>query len=307
MDKIWLKHYDKEVPENIKYPDISLFEMFKRTAEKYREDIFIRFMGLNLTYQETANLIAKFAGSLADLGVKKGDKVAIHLPNCPQFIITYFATLKLRAIVVPCNPMYVAREMKYQLNNSGVENIVTLTRFYAIIKGLQKETQIKNIIVANIKDYFPNELKLFYTFFKEKKEGDRVTQEKEDHSFLDLLKKGNPAAIPASNVTPDDVAIYLYTGGTTGKSKGAVLTNRNLVANTHQCKFWMGDIDKSSFLVVLPLFHSFGMTVGMNTAILAGGKVVLLPRFDAEIVLKTISKRKNKLFPRNPCYLHCSK
>ena len=300
MEKFWLKHYDEGVPENVEYPDISLFEMFKRTAERCPENTFIRFMGLSLTYQETANLIAKFAGSLADLGVKKGDKVAIHLPNCPQFIITYFATLKLGAIVVPCNPMYVAREMKYQLNNSGAETIITLTRFYAMIKGLQKETQIKNIIVANIKDYFPGKLKLLYTLLKEKKEGDRVTPEKEDYRFLELLKKGNPATIPASNITADDAAIYLYTGGTTGKSKGAVLTNRNLVANTHQCKSWMGDLDKSIFLIVLPLFHSFGMTVGMNTTILAGGKVVLLPRFDAETVLKTIQKEKINYFPGVP-------
>ena len=293
MEKFWLKHYEEGMPENIEYPDISLFEMFKRTAEKSREDIFIKFMELSLTYQETANLIAKFAVSLADLGVKKGDKVAIHLPNCPQFIITYFATLKLGAIVVPCNPMYVAREMKYQLNNSGAESIITLTPFYTMIKGLQKETQIKNIIVTNIEDYFPGEL-------KEKKEGDRVTPEKEDHRFLELLKKGNPVAIPASNVTPDDAAVYLYTGGTTGKSKGAVLTNRNLVANTYQCKFWLGFASKSNFLVVLPLFHSFGMTVGMNSAILAGGKVVLLPRFDAETVLKIIQKEKINYFSGVP-------
>ncbi len=302
MKKLWLKHYDKGVPENVEFPDVTLFEMFKKTSKKCQKNTFIKFMGLSLTYQETANLIDKFVGSLAELGVKKGDRVAIHLPNCPQFIITYFAALKLGAIIVPCNPLYVAREMKHQLNDSGAETIITLTRFYTMIKGLQKETKIKNIVVTNIKDYFPGKLKLLYTLLKEKKEGDRVVPEKEDYLFSNLLKDGNPAAVPADRSTPEDPAVYLYTGGTTGRSKGAVLTNRNLIVNAHQIKHWLGEVEfgKTRFLVVLPLFHSFGMTLGMNSALALGGQVVLLPRFDAKTVLKTIQKEKIHYFPGVP-------
>ncbi len=302
MEKLWLRHYDEGVPENVESPDVTLFEMFQETAKKCQENTFVKFMGLSLTYQETADLIDKFAASLANLGVKKGGKVAIHLPNCPQFIIAYFATLKLGAIIVPCNPLYVAREMKYQLNDSGAETIITLTRFYGMIKGLKKETKIKNIIVTNIKDYFPGKLKLLYTLLKEKKEGDRVTLKKEDYNFSSLLKEGNPADLLASSNTPDDSALYLYTGGTTGRSKGAVLANRNLVVNAHQLKHWLGKVKfgESKFLIVLPLFHSFGMTLGMNSALAVGGQVVLLPRFDAKTVLKTIQKEKIQYFPGVP-------
>ncbi len=302
MEKVWLKNYDSGVPHSVEYPDISLYEMFMGTVEKYPDRPFTSFMRATLTYQEVSRLIDRFAGSLAALGVKEGDKVAVHLPNCPQFIITYFAAFKLGAINVPCNPMYVAREMKHQLKDSGAETIITLTRFYGMIKGIQQDTRVKHVIATNIKDYFPGKLRFLYTLFKEKKEGDRVSLAPEDHSFMGLVEKGDAAAAAPVKVNPASHAVYMYTGGTTGISKGAVLTHRNLVSNSYQLFHWLPEIapGEESILAVLPLFHSYGMTLCMNFALLGAAKTVMLPRFDLKMALEAIQKEKINYFPGVP-------
>jgi len=215
MEKVWLKHYEPQVPHSIDYPSLSLYQLFQQSKEKYSEQAAVHFMGRDVTYAELAGHIESLATALADLGVKKGDRVAIHLPNSTQFPIAYFAALSLGAVVVPCNPLYVAREMQYQLKDSGAETIITLTRFYKMIKEIQPETKLKNIIVSNIKDFFPGFLNFLYTVVKEKKEGDRVSLLTGDHSFTELLAKYKDQVPPVVEVKPEDRAIFLYTGGTT--------------------------------------------------------------------------------------------
>lgn len=302
MEKVWLKHYEPQVPHSIDYPSLSLYQLFQQSKEKYSEQAAVHFMGRDVTYAELAGHIESLATALADLGVKKGDRVAIHLPNSTQFPIAYFAALSLGAVVVPCNPLYVAREMQYQLKDSGAETIITLTRFYKMIKEIQPETKLKNIIVSNIKDFFPGFLKFLYTVVKEKKEGDRVSLLTGDHSFTELLAKYKDQVPPVVEVKPEDRAIFLYTGGTTGVSKGAVLKHSNLVANMFQVKSWCTDYQdgKEVALGVLPFFHSYGLTTVLNLGLLNGGKLVLLPKFVLEDVLKTIDKQKPTLFPGVP-------
>ncbi len=302
MEKIWLKHYEEGVPESIDYPSLSLYQLFSKAAEKYSSQPAISFMGREISYADLAANINSMAAALTDLGVKKGDRVAIHLPNSTQFPIAFFATLSIGAIAVPCNPLYVAREMEYQLKDSGAETIITLTRFYKMIKSIQPKTDLKNIIVSNIKDFFPGHLNFLYTLAKEKKEGDRVELAKEDYSFLELLKKHSGSSVPEVDVKPDDRAVFLYTGGTTGVSKGAVLKHSNLVANCFQVKSWCTDYEdgKEIILGVLPFFHSYGLTTILNLGLLNGAKLVLLPRFVLGDVLKTIDKQKPTLFPGVP-------
>ncbi len=302
MEKVWLKHYEPQVPHSIDYPSLSLYQLFQQSKEKYSEQAAVHFMGRDVTYAELAGHIESLATALADLGVKKGDRVAIHLPNSTQFPIAYFAALSLGAVVVPCNPLYVAREMQYQLKDSGAETIITLTRFYKMIKEIQPETKLKNIIVSNIKDFFPGFLNFLYTVVKEKKEGDRVSLLTGDHSFTELLAKYKDQVPPVVEVKPEDRAIFLYTGGTTGVSKGAVLKHSNLVANMFQVKSWCTDYQdgKEVALGVLPFFHSYGLTTVLNLGLLNGGKLVLLPKFVLEDVLKTIDKQKPTLFPGVP-------
>ena len=302
MEKVWLQNYEPEVPHSINYPPLSLYQLFQKTAEKYKQQPAVHFMGRDLNYGALSVEVESFAAALTGLGIKKGDRIAIHLPNSTQFPIAYLAALSIGAVVVPCNPLYVAREMEYQLKDSGAETIITLTRFYKMIKSIQPKTDLKNIIVTNIKDYFPGMLRFLYTLAKEKKEGDRVEIASGDHSFTDLIKKHAGQKPPAVEVKPEDRALFLYTGGTTGVSKGAVLRHSNLVANMFQVKSWCTDYEdgKEVALGVLPFFHSYGLTTVLNLGLLNGAKLVLLPRFELETVLKTIDKQKPTLFPGVP-------
>jgi len=302
MEKVWLEHYEPEVPHSIDYPSQSLYELFQKSAQTYKQQPAVHFMGRELSYGELATQVESMASALTELGVTKGDRVAIHLPNSTQFPIAFFAAHAIGAVVVPCNPLYVAREMEYQLKDSGAETIITLTRFYKMIKEIQPNTNLKNVIASNIKDYFPGFLSFLYTVAKEKKEGDRVEIEAEDYKFTDLIKKHEGKKPPAVEVLPEDRAVFLYTGGTTGVSKGAVLQHRNLVANMYQVKSWCTDYQdgKEVALGVLPFFHSYGLTTVLNLGLLSGGKLVLLPRFVLEDVLKTIDKQKPTLFPGVP-------
>lgn len=302
MDKVWLKSYEQGVPYSIEYPPLSLFELFSRAAETYKALPAVHFMGNDLSYSDLKRDIDGLACALGTLGVKKGDRVALHLPNCTQFPIAFYATLALGAVVVPCNPLYVAREMEYQLNNSGTETIITLSRFYKMIKEIQPKTRLKNIIVTNIKDYLPGGLKTLYTVFREKNEGDRANLAKKDHLFADLINNKRGEKLPEVKVWPEDRAVFLYTGGTTGISKGAVLQHRNLVANSFQVKSWCTDFQdgREIILGVLPFFHSYGLSTILNLGLLNGAKLVLLPRFVLEDVLKTIDTQKPTLFPGVP-------
>ncbi len=302
MEKIWLDSYEPGVPHSINYPASSLYQLFKEATETYKQQSAVHFMGRELSYGQLAEQVDSMASALAELGVKKGDRVAIHLPNSTQFPIAFFAAHAIGAVVVPCNPLYVAREMEYQLKDSGAETIITLTRFYKMIKEVQPNTNIKNVIVTNIKDYFPGLLGFLYTVAREKKEGDRVEVAAGDYSFTDLIKKHNGKKPPSVEVTPEDRAVFLYTGGTTGVSKGAVLQHRNLVANCYQVKSWCTDYEdgKEVVLGVLPFFHSYGLSTILNLGLLNGAKLVLLPRFVLEDVLKTIDKQKPTLFPGVP-------
>jgi len=189
MEKVWFDHYEPGVPHSLDYPQLSLDQLFHQSALTHQQKPAVNFMGHELTYGELASQVNGFASALSDMGIKKGDRVAVHLPNCTQFPIVFFAALSIGAIVVPCNPLYVAREMEHQINDCGAETIITLTRFYNMIKEIQPKTKLKNIIVSNIKEYFPGHLRFLYTLAKEKKAGDKVAIGKEDYSFTELIKK----------------------------------------------------------------------------------------------------------------------
>ncbi len=302
MEKVWFEHYEPQVPRSINYPEASLYTLFNETAHKYSLQTASHFMGAEMTYHELLSQVHSFAAALAKLGLKKGDRVAIHLPNCPQFVIAYYAIFAIGAIAVPCNPMYVARELQHQLNDSGARAIITLTRFYKLVKNVQPQTGLRYLIVTSIKDYFPKLLGFLYTLAKEKKEGDRVDIESGDYSFVNLLAEHRGQMPPRVEVLTTDHAVFLYTGGATGVSKGAILQHRNLIANALQVKAWCTDyVDgKESLLALLPFFHSYGMTTCLNLGLLNGAKVIMMPRFVLGDVLKVIDRQKPTLFPGVP-------
>ncbi len=307
MDKPWLAHYDKGVRANLEYPAVPMHYFLEQSAAKYPNNPVTIFgngskLDAKLTYRELDEQVNRLANALAAMGVKKGDRVALYLPNCPQYVIGYYATLKLGAIVAPNNPLYVARELEFQVNDSGAETIICLSRFYPNVQKIRANTKLRNVIVANIKEYFSPLLKLLFTLAKEKKEGHHVTLDPGDHWFPDVLKSA-PATKPNVEVRPEDTAVLLYTGGTTGVPKAAEITHKNLVANTLQCREWVPAMEegKEVTLTALPLYHSYAMTTCMNFAISLGGAMVLIPNpRELESVLKAIDLHKPTLFPGVP-------
>ena len=303
QEKPWLKFYEAHVPEHIDYPKTTIAASILKTAQENPDHTAVIFKGNKISYRKLEAAIKRFASALQGLGIKKGDRVAIHLPNCPQFPIAYYGVLISGAIVVPCNPVYTPRELKHQLNDSGAKLIVTLSSFYPMVKELRQETKLEDVLVAKIKTYFPPVLNLLFTLLKEKKDGHKIdiAGDADTYWFSDILE--NAAAEPEHvQITEEDTAVLMYTGGTTGLSKGAELSHRNIFVNAYQVTVWVNGLDgNSSYLVALPLFHSYAMTVCMNPGAIVPNTMVLVPNpRDIDDVLKTIEKQKPDFYPGVP-------
>jgi len=302
-EKPWLKFYEPHVPEHIDYPKITLPEALEETARRYPDFPAMIFMNNKISYWEHNAAVNRFAAALQELGVKKGDRVAIYLPNCPQFPIVYYAILCIGGVVVPCNPVYTAREMKHQLNDSGAEIIITLSSMYPIIKKIRADTQLRRVIVAKIKTYFPPLTKLLFTLLLEKKKGHKVdiSGDANTYWFTDLMAKASEKPRPIET-NWDDTAVLMYTGGTTGVSKGAQLTHKNILVNAYQCKVWLNAKEAEEIaMTALPLYHSYAMTTCMNLGTIVASTLLLIPDpRDLEDVLKNITKHKPTLYPGVP-------
>jgi len=302
-NRIWLESYPEEVPNTIDYPSISLHQLLINSARDFPNNEAIAFLGKKLKYQTLLEYTYRFANALQSLGVKKGERVAIMLPNTPQSVISYYAILMLGAIVVQVNPLYTERELEYQLVDSGATTIITLDLLFKKVYNIKPRTVIKNIIVTSIKDFLPFPKNLLYPL-KLKKDGHVINIPKEDdiYSFTALMKAHSSEAVTAEINPDEDLALLQYTGGTTGLAKGVMLTHSNLVANVLQESYWLYKAKKGEerFMGALPLFHVFGMTAVMNFAIYMAGVMILVPRFNVDDFLKTIQKEKPTYFPGAP-------
>jgi long-chain acyl-CoA synthetase len=302
-EKPWLKSYESHVPEHLDYPQAAMPAILEETAGRFSGNLALVFKGTKITYREYDEAVDRFAAALQGLGVKKGDRVAIHLPNVPQFPITYYAALRIGAIVVPCNPIYTARELRHQLKDSGAEVCVTLSLMYPTVKQIRAETDLRHVVVARIRSYLPPLLRTLFILLREKKDGHRVDISADSGtSWFNELLGSAPARPQPVDIDMADTAVLMYTGGTTGISKGAQLTHRNIVVNAHQCRVWLNAPEGTeSSLTALPLYHSYAMTTCMNHATLTGAAMVLIvnPR-DLEDVLKSISEFKPTQYPGVP-------
>ncbi len=304
-EKPWLKFYEPHVPEHIDYPHTTIPAAFAETASRHPDHTSIIYKDKKITYRECNEAVDRFAAALQELGVKKGDRVAIHLLNCPQFLCAYFATLRIGGIVVPCNPIYTARELTHQLKDSGSKAIITLSLMYPRIKQIRSETALRHVIVAKIKTYFPPLVKLLFTLFLEKKGGHRVdiTGDADTYWFSDLLAKAPPKPQPV-DISWDDTAVLMYTGGTTGVSKGAQLTHKNIFVNAYQAVTWINAAElEETTLATLPLYHSYGMTCCMTPGAISAGTIILVPDpRDLDDILKTIDKHRPTIYPGVPAF-----
>lgn len=301
-DRPWFKHYDKGVPQHIDYPPISVIDMLEEMAQKYPDKPCTIFRGAVITYHEMSKVTDRLAAGIAELGIKKGDRVGIFMPNTPQFVITFFAILKAGAVVVAVNPLYQPREIEHQVNDAGIEVMFVLSNFYKTVQQAQPNTKIKKIIVSNLKEYLPPLLAFLFGLTREKKGGFRVELAPGDIWFKDLIARHKPEDRPKLDIGLDDVALFQYSGGTTGISKAAIAMHRNLVANAVQMRYWIGTEEgKEKVLMAIPLYHVYGMVAGMLFAIRTGSAMVMIPNArDLKDVLSSIDKYKTAILPGVP-------
>jgi long-chain acyl-CoA synthetase len=299
----WFAHYDQGVPQTIDYPPVPIFHFLEESARKYPDQPCTIFKGAQISFREMDAITDQLAGALAAMGVKKGDRVGMFIPNTPQFVMTYFGILKAGAVVVAINSLYTAPEIVHQANDAGIEIMFVMSNFYKTMKAAQKKTGIKKLIVTNIKETLPPMLKVLFTLVKEKKGGFRVELEEGDIWLQDLLAKHKPEERPKMDIRADDVALFQYSGGTTGISKAAVAMHSNLVANCLQIDKWMPSLvpGKEIVLMAIPLFHVYGMVAGMLFAISMGASLVMVPNpRDMPDLLGNIKKFRPSVFPGIP-------
>ncbi len=297
-EKPWFKFYPVGISKEAKIPEVRLDELLKKTAQEFPGRVFLRFMGVKFTFRYVDELVDRFTTALADLGVKKGSVIAIMLPNCPQFAIAYYGALRAGAIVTTLNPLYTAREVEFQLNDSESEILIVLDVLYtSIIRDIKNKTFIKKIIITNIADFLPPLKRMLGKFLKKIPQA-KVEAAPDIYLLMNLIKKYRPNPPKVDINVKDDIAVLLYTGGTTGTPKGAMLTHYNMVANAIQCNLWSGTRTGAEVLIgVLPWYHVYGQTVVLNSAAAMGGTVIVYPRFDVEEIMRGIQENKATLFP----------
>ncbi len=313
-DRPWINSYDVGMPTSLDFPEIPLHKFLKDTAKRipYNTALItpanLPLLGRTsraVTYLELDRASDALAAALIDLGLKKSDRVAVVMPNSVAFVISFYAILKAGGVVAATNLTYPSDKMAHQINDCDAEFVLTMTLFYSLIKQIQPRTKLKTVIVANIKEYLPSIAKLLFTIAREKKEGHFLAAVGgDDHWFQDLLSRydGKRSDVEAH---PDDLAIFQYTGGTTGVSKAAMSKHRALVANMLQVEGILDLFDTPAeddiFLGAIPFFHVYGLVVVVSTSVYRGCKIVLVPNpRDIDDVLGNIETFRPTLFPGVP-------
>ncbi|WP_281864458.1 AMP-binding protein [Planomicrobium okeanokoites] len=303
-EKPWLAHYPPEIPHTLNYESKPVQDYLTHTFEATPEKTAIHFMGKDMTYQELYDSAMKFASYLQGLGIKKGDRIAIMLPNSPQAVIGFYGILYAGGVVVMTNPLYTEREIAYQMKNSGAKAILAMDILYPRISKVLKDTDLENVIITGIKEYLPFPKNMIYPFIQKKQYGITVKVEHRgsNHLFSEIMKTATTDVAKTEFDFEKDLALLQYTGGTTGSPKGVMLSHKNLISNATMCDTWLYKTKRGeeTVLGIIPLFHVYGLTTVLILSVMQGNKMVLLPKFDPETALKTINKQKPTLFPGAP-------
>ena len=302
QSKPWLDHYEKGVPDSIPYENICLPDILTRTAGRFPNHMALLFQGYKMSFRELEDMVDRFAACLHDFGIRKGDSVAILLPNLIPCVVAYYAVLKVGAVAVMNNPLYSDRELDHQFNDSNAKLLITLDLLGNRMIDLRPKTKIRQIIYTSIGDYlpFPKNI-LFPLVAKKKKLAADVKPADDLFKWKDLTRKYSPRP-PAAELSFDDTAMFQYTGGTTGVSKGVILTHGNLSKQVQQIESWFPSFKKGEeiMLSALPFFHVFGLSVAMNFSIHMGWGDILVPKPQPDALLETISKFKPTFAPLVP-------
>jgi len=305
MDYPWLKNYDEGVPYSLEpYPEQTLLDVVSDTVRQRPDHTALIFKGRRLSYSELERLSDAFANALVVFGIKKGDRVALLLPNSPQSIITQLGVWKAGGIAAPVNPLYTERELGRLLIECGAETVVVLTRFYKKVKSLQPRTSVRRIIATNIKEYLPPLLSLLFTLFKEKREGHRIKLQPNDLWLSNLLRQHAGIPRPNVKVSPKDPALLLFSGGTTGEPKGAVGTHHALLMTGMQLRAWFSTVTvewDDVIMLTIPLFHVYGNAGVLAVGLFGRDSFALIPDpRDTDDLVATIRKVRPTFLPGVP-------
>lgn len=301
-DKPWISSYEEGVPENIEYKEICLPEILEKSAGMFPDKMALLFQGYKITYRQLNDMVNRFAACLHAFGINKGDSVAILLPNVIPCVVACYAILKIGGITVMNNPLYSDRELEHQFNDSDSKLLITLDLLGNRMIDLRHKTKIKQIIYTSIGDYLPFPKNILFPLVAKKKNlAANVKSAENVYKWKDVMAKSSPTP-PDVELSFDDVAMYQYTGGTTGVSKGTMLTHGNLSKQVQQIEAWFPTFNKGEevMLGALPIFHVFGLSVAMNFAIHMGWGHILVPKPQPEPLLEAIGKFKPTFAPLVP-------
>ncbi len=303
-DRIWHQHYDSEVPTTLDYPDVTLSDFLTASADRYGDHPAIHFMGGEMTYRGLDATVDRLAAGLQGLGVGKGDRVSVFMANCPQTVIAYEAIWRIGGVAVPSNPLYTAAEFAHQAADAGSKVALCLTMMYDRVQEAIGKTSLEHVVITNIKEHFPPLIKTLFTLRRERSGGHRVDISGDSWAiWMNDLMGAAPVHPEPVDVSPDDLAVLMYTGGTTGVPKGVMLSHRNLAANCRQIQAISSGLREAGEIMIsaLPLTHSYAMTVCMNHSIDRGYLQVIVPNArDIKALLKTIDKEGATLLPGVP-------
>ena len=301
-ERIWERSYPPGVDPAVEYDVGTLTDLLDEAVRRFPNAIAVDFEGQTLTYKQLGEKVDRFAGVLRDLGVAKGTRVGTLMPNVPQMVIAFYATVRLGGIIVCNNPLYTEPELEHQFNDSGIEVLVCLDLMYDSVRAIRNECpKLGTVIVTNVFDNFSG-LKAFLGPKLKKDAWKAIPQGEPVRRWKDLLKQAS-GNTPRADVDPDDLAILQYTGGTTGVSKGVMLTHQNVYANCQMAVNWLTDLQpgREVMMTALPLFHSYAQTVAMNVGVKVGAKLVLVPNpRDLKHLLATVQRTKPSVFPGVP-------
>jgi len=303
--KPWLKHYDTGVPHTLKpYPERTLMDIVRESISLRPKDPVLFFQGNTISYTTLEEQSNALAVALVSLGIQKGDRVALLLPNSPQMVISEFGIWKAGGIVVPMNPTYTAHELEFAMNECGAETVIVLTPFYGKVKSIQSRTPVKKVVATNIKEYLSPLLQFLFTLLKEKKEGHRINLQPGDLWLKDLIDEYAAESAPQVDVKPDDPAIFLFSGGTTGVPKCAIGTHNTLVITGMQVSSWFKVVMEDWVDIImlnLPLFHVYAQAGVMTAGFLGHNPMALIPNpRDMDGMIDTIKKVKPAVLPGVP-------
>ena len=311
-DKPWLRSYDFWVPATATYPKQPVYRALEIGANNFPDRAATLFFGAEMSFRALRERALRFAAALRGFGIHKGDRVAIMLPNCPQFPISFFGVLRTGATVVSINPTYTPREVERLAKDSGIRVLIVMDQIAGALVSVLAKSSIEHVVVTSLQDYMPDAVAARYVSEREGQlpsvDSIRKALARSSgsspavHELDELIKSTEPLHFRV-DIDPEDIAALQYTGGTTGTPKGAMLTHSNLFANTIQSVLWRSFFstpEGERTLMVIPLFHVYGMTVGMLLGALQGSTLILVPKFDADLLLDAITRYKPTFFPAVP-------